>query len=73
LSSHPEIPPGFVVDPTPDREAEALRVVERLEVTADAELTAVARLLAGKGTGGLPGRAEYEARDRVHAAGAARC
>ena len=58
------------MDLTPDQEAEALRIFERLKDTADAELMAVARLLASKETGELFGRTEFEVRDRVHAIGA---
>jgi hypothetical protein len=58
------------MDLTPDQEAEALRIFERLKDTADAELLAVARLLASKETGELFGRTEFEVRDRVHAIGA---
>ena len=58
------------MDLTPDQEAEALRIFERLKATADAELMAVARLLASKETGELFGRTEYEVRDRVHGIGA---
>jgi hypothetical protein len=58
------------MDLTPDQEAEARRIFETLKDKADAELWAVARLLAGKDTGELFGRTEFEVRDRVHAIGA---
>jgi hypothetical protein len=58
------------MDLTPDQEAEALRIFERLKDAADAELMAVARLLASKETSELFGRTEFEVRDRVHAIGA---
>jgi hypothetical protein len=59
------------MDLTPDQEADARRIFEALKGTADAELWAVARLLAAKETGELFGRTEFEVRDRVHAIGAA--
>lgn len=55
---------------TPDQEAEARRIYEVLKEKADADLWALARLLAGKETGELFGRTEFEVRDRVHALGA---
>jgi len=58
------------MDLTPDQEAEARRIFERLKDKADAELWAVARLLAGKEMGELFGRTEYEVRDHVHRIGA---
>ena len=58
------------MDLTPDQEAEARRIFESLKDKADAELMAVARLLASKDTGELFGRTEFEVRDRVHAIGA---
>jgi predicted GNAT family N-acyltransferase len=58
------------MDLTPDQEAEALRIFESLKGKADAELMAVARLLASRETGELFGRTEFEVRERVHAIGA---
>ena len=58
------------MDLTPDQEAEARCIFEALKAKADAELWAVARLLAGKEMGELFGRTEFEVRDRVHAIGA---
>lgn len=59
------------MDLTPDREADARRIFEALKAKADAELWAVARLLAGKEMGELFGRTEFEVRDHVHRIGAA--
>jgi hypothetical protein len=58
------------MDLTADQEAEARRIFETLKDKADAELWAVARLLASKETGELFGRTEFEVRERVHALGA---
>jgi hypothetical protein len=58
------------MDLTPEQEAEAQRIFDRLKETADADLMALARLLAGKETGELFGRTEFEVRDRVQAIGA---
>ena len=58
------------MDLTPDQEAEARRIFEVLKGTVDADLMAMARLLASKDTGELFGRTEFEVRDRVHAIGA---
>lgn len=59
------------MDLTPDQEAEAQRLFELLRAKTDADLLALARLLAGKADGELFGRTEFEVRDRVHAIGAA--
>ena len=59
------------MDLTPDQEAEARRIFDTLKAKADAELGAVARLLAGKEMGELFGRTEFEVRDHVHRIGAA--
>jgi predicted GNAT family N-acyltransferase len=58
------------MDLTPEQEAEAQRIFELLKDKADAELMAMARLLASKDTGELFGRTELEIRDRVHRIGA---
>ena len=58
------------MDLTPDQEAEARRIFEVLKDKADAELWAVARLLAAKEMGELFGRTEFEVRDQVHRIGA---
>jgi hypothetical protein len=58
------------MDLTPEQEAEALRIFERLKETADADLMAMARLLASKSDGEIFGQAELEVRDRVHGIGA---
>jgi predicted GNAT family N-acyltransferase len=58
------------MDLTPDQEAEALRIFRRLKETADADLMALARLLAGKSDGEVFGRTELEVRERMHGIGA---
>src|SRR5262249_20895574 len=58
------------MDLTPDQEAEARRIFATFKDTADAELWAVARLLAGKEMGAIFGRTEFEVRDHVHRIGA---
>lgn len=58
------------MDLTAEQEAEARRIYEVLKDKVDADLMAVARLLASKETGELFGRTEFEVRDRVHAIGA---
>jgi hypothetical protein len=55
---------------TPEQEAEARRIFEQLKDKADADLMAVARLLASKETGELFGRTELEVREQVHGIGA---
>lgn len=51
---------------TPEQEAEAERIYEVLKQSADADLKALARLLAGKSDGDLLGATEFAARDRAH-------
>jgi hypothetical protein len=58
------------MDLTPEQEAEAQRIFATLRETTDADLLALARLLASKGDGEVFGRTEFEVRDRVHAIGA---
>ena len=58
------------MDLTPEQEAEAQRIFAVLKQTAEADLLALARLLAGKADGDLFGRTEFEVRDRVHVIGA---
>lgn len=58
------------MDLTPEQEAEAQRIFDTLRATAEADLLALARLLAGKADGELFGRTEFEVRDRVHKIGA---
>jgi hypothetical protein len=55
---------------TAEQEAEARRIYELLKDKVDADLLAMARLLASKETGELFGRTEFEVRDRAHAIGA---
>ena len=55
---------------TAEQEAEARRIFEVLKEKADADLMAMARLLASKETGELFGRTEFEIRERVHGIGA---
>jgi hypothetical protein len=59
------------MDLTPEQEAEAQRIFAALKQTAEADLLALARLLASKDTGELFGRTEFEVRERVHRIGAA--
>lgn len=58
------------MDLTAEQEAEALRIYELLKDKVDADLMAMARLLASKDTGEILGRTEFEVRDRAHAVGA---
>jgi hypothetical protein len=58
------------MDLTPGQEAEAQRIFAALKERTDADLLALARLLAGRDTGELFGRTEFEVRDWVHAIGA---
>ena len=53
-----------------EQEAEAQRIYHVLKQTADQELLAVARLLAGRPDRQLLGRTEFEVRDRVQHIGA---
>jgi hypothetical protein len=57
-------------DLTPEQEAEARRIFEALKQSAEADLMALARLLASKATGELFGATEFEVRDRAHLIGA---
>jgi hypothetical protein len=52
-------------DLTPDQEAEARRIFEALKQSAEADLMALARLLASKATGEIFGATEFAVRDRV--------
>jgi hypothetical protein len=58
------------MDLTPEQEAEARRIFDLLKEKAEADLMALARLLASKSDGEIFGRTEFEVRDRVHAIGA---
>ena len=57
-------------DLTPDQEAEARRIYGALKHSADAELVALARLLASKADGEVFGSAEFAVRDAAHRIGA---
>jgi hypothetical protein len=57
-------------DLTADQEAEARRIYEALKHSADAELMALARLLASKADGDIFGATEFQVRDAVHRIGA---
>src|SRR5436305_5987103 len=57
-------------DLTPDQEAEARRIYEALKHSADADLLALARLLASKADGEIFGATEFQVRDAVHRLGA---
>src|SRR5207247_11383956 len=58
------------MDLTAEQEAEAQRIFATLRETTDADLLALARLLAAKSDGEVFGQTEFEVRDRVHAIGA---
>jgi hypothetical protein len=58
------------IDLTPEQEAEARRIYDALKSSADAELLALARLLASKPDHELLGATEFQVRDRVLALGA---
>jgi hypothetical protein len=55
---------------TPEQQAEAQRIYEALRQAADADLRAVAELLASRPDAQLLGATEFEVRDRVHRIGA---
>jgi hypothetical protein len=57
-------------DLTADQEAEAERIFTILKQTTEADLKALARLLASKADRDLLGANELEVRDRVHRIGA---
>jgi hypothetical protein len=57
-------------DLTPQQEAEARRIYEALKHSADAELMALARLLASKTDSDIFGATEFHVRDAVHHIGA---
>ncbi len=58
-------------DLTPEQQAEAERIYHVLRQSADADLRAMARLLAGKADADLLGAAEFAVRDRAHRIAAA--
>ena len=55
---------------TSEQEAEAQVLAARLQVLIGDEVSALARLLAGKKDAELLGRTEFEMRDRLHDLGA---
>jgi hypothetical protein len=57
-------------DLTPEQEAEARRIFDALKQSAEADLMALARLLASKADGEIFGATEFQVRDRVHLIGA---
>lgn len=57
-------------DLTAQQEAEARRIFDALKHSADAELMALARLLASKADGDIFGATEFQVRDVVHQIGA---
>jgi hypothetical protein len=57
-------------DLTPDQEAEARRIFEALKRSTEADLLALARLLASKPDSEIFGATEFAVRDRVHLIGA---
>ena len=58
------------VDLNEEQEAESQRIYERLRGAFDAELKAMAWLMASKPNRQLFGQTEFELRDRVHELGA---
>jgi hypothetical protein len=58
------------MDLTPAQRAEAQRLYEALRAATDADLRALAELLASKADGEVFGPTEFEVRDRVHRIGA---
>jgi hypothetical protein len=58
------------VDLTADQGAEARRIYDALKHSADADLMALARLLAAKANSELFGATEFGVRDAVHRIGA---
>lgn len=57
-------------DLNPQQEAEAQRIYQALKQAADADLMALARLLASKPDSQLLGTTEFQVRDAVHTIGA---
>jgi hypothetical protein len=57
-------------DLTADQEAEARRIYDALIHSTDADLLALARLLASKADGEIFGATEFQVRDAVHRIGA---
>jgi hypothetical protein len=57
-------------DLTPQQQAEAQRIFDALKQSTEADLMALARLLAQKPDGEIFGATEFEVRDRVHGIGA---
>jgi hypothetical protein len=57
-------------DRVAEQEAEARRIYDALKQTSDADLLALARLLAGKQDHELLGVTEFQVRDAVHRLGA---
>ena len=57
-------------DLSADQEADAQRIYEKLRATVDAELLAMARLMAGQPDHELLGRGEFELRDKLNEVGA---
>jgi hypothetical protein len=55
---------------TPEQQADADRLTERLMKVAAEEIRAIAELLASKPDHKLLGKTEFEVRDRVHKIGA---
>jgi hypothetical protein len=53
-----------------EQEADAQRIYEKLRATMDAELLAMARLMAGQPDSELLGRGEFELRDKLNDVGA---
>jgi hypothetical protein len=69
-STNPSARVVLDTDLTPDQEAEARRIYDALKHSADADLLALARLLAGKADGERFGATEFQVRDAAYRLGA---
>jgi hypothetical protein len=58
------------VELSAEQEADAQRIYEKLRATMDAELLAMARLMAGQPDSELLGRGEFALRDKLNEVGA---
>jgi hypothetical protein len=62
--------PAMARSLTPEQQAEARRIEDRLVELARGDLRELAEMLASRPDGQLLGQAEFEVRDRVHRIGA---
>src|SRR5262249_32838119 len=69
-STNPSARAVMDTDLTAEQEAEARRIYDALKASADADLLALARLLASKADGEIFGATEFQVRDAVHRIGA---